>query len=219
MEKSIGLIESKIKGGPGKLLDIGCGYGFFLGEMKSRGWQVQGIEISPVGRRYARDTWGVQVHSQALEDLALPENCFDVVTLFYVLEHVVDPRALLKEVSYILKPRGLVLLRWPHTTPIARLLGPLSKRFDLYHTPYHLYDFTPKTMEMLLNQSGFKRVRTMVKGHTLPPQRAVRWASIMTGLIGEALYHLSRGNILFPGVSKMTLAQKTAQGEQVDGPP
>ena len=219
VEKSARLIESEIKGGAGKLLDIGCGYGFFLGEMKSRGWQVQGIEISNVGRQYARDKWGVQVHSQALEDLALSENFFDVVTLFYVLEHVVDPKALLKKVNYILKPGGLVLLRWPHTTPIVRLLGPLSKRLDLYHTPYHLYDFTPKTMKMLLTQSGFKNVKTMIKGHTLPPRRVGRWSSIITGLMGEALYHLSRGKILFPGVSKITLAEKGAQGENVYAPP
>jgi SAM-dependent methyltransferase len=208
VEKSTRLIASQIKGRAGKLLDIGCGYGFFLGEMKSRGWDVQGIEISRAGRQYARDKWGVQVHSQALEDLALSQHYFDVVTLFYVVEHVVDPKALLKKISDILKPRGLVLLRWPHTTPIARLLGPISKRLDLYHTPYHLYDFTPKTMKMLLNQSGFVKVKTMITGHTHPPQSAALWFSIIFGRIGDALYHLSRGKILLPGVSKTTLAEK-----------
>jgi SAM-dependent methyltransferase len=214
VEKSARLIESEFKGKAGKLLDIGCGYGFFLSEKKSRGWQVQGIEISPAGRQYAQDKWGVQVHSQALEDLEFPENFFDVVTLFYVLEHVFDPRALLDKVNRILKPQGLVFLRWPHTTPIARLLGPLSKRLDLYHTPYHLYDFTPKTMKMLLTQSGFQKVKTIIKGYTLPPQKTVgRWSSMITGLMGEALCHLSGGRILFPGVSKTTLAEKSVQGE------
>ena len=210
VEKSARLIESEIKGGPGKLLDIGCGYGFFLGEMKSRGWQVEGIEISNGGRQYAREKWGVHVHSQALEELSLSQNSFDVVSLFYVIEHVVDPKALLRKVNNILKPQGLVLLRWPNTTPIVRFLGPISKRLDLYHTPYHLYDFTPKNMKMLLDQSGFKKVKTMVKGHTLPPQREGRWSSIITGLMGEALYHRSHGKILFPGVSKTTLAEKAA---------
>jgi SAM-dependent methyltransferase len=219
VEKSAFLIESELKGRAGKLLDIGCGYGSFLGEMKSRGWQVQGIEISRAGRQYAREKWGVQVHSQALEDLALPENFFDVVTLFYVLEHVVDPQALLSRVNHILKPRGLVFLRWPHTTPIVRLLGPLSRRLDLYHTPYHLYDFSPKTMKILLAQSGFQKVKTIIKGHTLPPQIVGRWSSMITGLMGEALCRLSRGKFLFPGVSKTTLAEKDTQGGYGHGSP
>lgn len=219
VEKSARLVESEVKERAGKLLDIGCGYGFFLGEMKSRGWHVQGIEISRAGRQHVRETWGIQVHSQALEDLPLSENAFDVVTLFYVVEHVVDPNVLLKKVHHILKPRGLVLLRWPHTTPIASLMGPLSKRLDLYHTPYHLYDFTPKTMKMLLAKSGFRKVKTMIKGYTLPPQRVDRWSSMITGLMGEALYYFSRGKILFPGVSKITLAEKGPQAEHDHGSP
>ena len=83
MEKSSRLIESEKEGRAGKLMDIGCGYGFFLGEMKSRGWQVQGIEVSNTGRQYTLDKWGIQVHSKALEELSISENFFDVVTLFY----------------------------------------------------------------------------------------------------------------------------------------
>ena len=81
VEKSARLVESEVKERAGKLLDIGCGYGFFLKEMKSRGWHVQGIEISQAGRQHARETWSIQVHSQAIEDLALSENVFDVVTI------------------------------------------------------------------------------------------------------------------------------------------
>ena len=69
--KSANLIESRIKTEKGSILDIGCGYGFFLQEMKFRGWEVKGIEISEVGREYARDKWVIPVHSRPLEDLAL----------------------------------------------------------------------------------------------------------------------------------------------------
>ena len=67
-------------------------------------------------------------------------------------------------------------------------------------------------MKTLLNQSGFVNVKTMITGHTHPPQSAALWFSIIFGRIGEALYHLSRGKILLPGVSKTTLAEKGAQG-------
>lgn len=206
--KSAKLIESRTRTGRRRLLDIGCGYGFFLQEMRSRGWQVQGIEVSQVGRQYAQGKWGIQVYSQPLEELALPENSFDVITLFYVIEHVHDPLGLVIEVKRVLKPGGLILLRWPHSTPILKILGPMSRKLDLYHTPYHLYDFSPKSIKQLLALSGFKEVETMIGGHTRPFQRLGRWASIVFGQLGEALYLLSGGNMLFPGISKTTLAFK-----------
>ncbi len=208
IDKSADLIESRINPGRGKLLDVGCGYGFFLKEMKLRGWDVEGVEVSQTGRQYSQDKWNIHVYSQPLEDLDIPENSFDVVTLFYLIEHVNDPLVLLREVNRILKPGGLILLRWPHTTPIVRILGPLSRKLDLYHTPYHLYDFSPETMKMLLAITDFKNVETIIGGYTLPPREIYQLASMIFGGLGEAVYFLSGRNILLPGVSKTTLAFK-----------
>ncbi len=216
MVKSANLIESRVRTGKGRLLDVGCGYGFFLKEMKSRGWQVEGIEISGVGRQYAQEKWGIHVYSEPLEDIGLPDNYFDATTLFYVIEHVPDPLGLLTEVNRILKPDGLILLRWPHTTPIVRILGPLAKRLDLYHTPYHLYDFSPRTINRALLRSCFEEVETGIGGYTRPPQRLGRWASSVFGQLGEVLYFLSKGKILFPGISKTTIAYKTGKIENHD---
>jgi SAM-dependent methyltransferase len=204
--KSADLIECRSETGRGKVLDIGCGYGFFLQEMKSRGWKVDGIEISQTGREYAVNQWGIEVFSEPTALLQLPENSFDVVTLFYVIEHVPDPLDLMKAVKRVLKPRGFVLMRWPHTTPVVRLLGPFSRKLDLYQTPYHLYDFSPMTIERLLRQAGFKSIETLIAGHTCPSGRGGRWSSKVFGNFGEFLFCLSGGKILLPGVSKMTLA-------------
>lgn len=208
IDKSADLIEARTNTSRGKLLDVGCGYGFFLKEMKLRGWEVEGVEVSQTGRQYSQDKWSIHVYSQPLEDLDIPENSFDVVTLFYLIEHVNDPLVLLREVNRIIRPGGLILLRWPHTTPIVRILGPLSRKLDLYHTPYHLYDFSPETMKMLLAITDFKNVETIIGGYTLPPREIYRWASMIFGGLGEAVYFLSGRNILLPGVSKTTLAFK-----------
>jgi len=211
-DKSADLIETRTRTDRGALLDIGCGYGFFLQEMKCRGWKVEGIEVSDVGGQFVRENWDIHVYSQPLEGLALPENLFDVVTLFYVIEHVDDPLALLREVNRILRPGGLVFLRWPHSTPIIRILGPVSGKLDLYHTPYHLYDFSPSTMEKMLRFCGFRETETMIVGNTRPWKRFNRWASVTFGGLGEAVYYLSRGHLLLPGISKTTLATKPTQG-------
>jgi SAM-dependent methyltransferase len=206
IQTSADLIESQVRIHNGRILDVGCG--FFLGEMISRGWQVEGVEISPTGRAYAIQTWGMEVHSQPLEELGLPESHFDVITLFYLIEHVSDPIGLLKEVYRLLKPGGLIFLRWPNSTPIIRLLGPFSRCLDLYHTPYHLFDFNPQTIKTLLTLCGFKDTQTRIGGHTLPHDQLGKWASKFFGWMGETLFSASGGRILLPGVSKATYGFK-----------
>ncbi len=206
--KSADLIESASPIGQGRLLDVGCGFGFFLREMKARGWNVEGVEVSHQGRQYAQNKWSVCVHPRPLEELSLPSNLFDVVTLFYVIEHVHDPLKLLWEVNRVLKPGGLVLLRWPHSTPIVQMLGPISRKLDLYHTPYHLYDFSPQTAKRMLDRCGFELAQTVIGGFTRPDNCLRRWASAAFGQLGEALCLLTKGMLLLPGVSKTTLAVK-----------
>jgi len=191
-----------------RLLDIGCGYGFFLKKMAQRGWAVEGIEVSRAGREYATKTLGLSIHSTPLEDMALPKEHLDVVTLFYVIEHVHDPGRMLREVFRILKPGGMVLLRWPHSTPVVKLLGPFANRFDIYHTPYHLYDFNPRAMQQLLEKSGFRDVQNMIGGFTLPKRRLFRWSSAVFGRMAEAILTFSAGRFLLPGVSKTTIGFK-----------
>jgi len=203
---SADLIEGMTRQEKGRVLDIGCGYGFFLGEMKSREWSAEGVEISGTGAAYASDKWHIPVHSRPLGDLDFPGETFDVVTLFYVIEHVIDPLDLLAKVRRILKPGGLVFLRWPHSTPIVLALGPFSRLFDLYHTPYHLHDFSPETMKRLLRRIGFCGIRTQIGGYTRPSGLIAGLASALSGRLAEATFRLSSGRLLLPGVSKTTWA-------------
>ncbi|MCP4748470.1 MAG: class I SAM-dependent methyltransferase [Desulfobacteraceae bacterium] len=197
------------KAKPGKVLDVGCGYGFFLKEMARRGWRVQGLEISPAGRRYAREQLRLPVSGQPVEQARWPDDCFDVITLFYVIEHLVDPKAMLNRLRNWLKPKGVLLLRWPHSTPIVRLLGPLARKFDIYHSPYHLFDFSPGAIGMLLKQCGYDPVITCTGGYTLPANPILGICSCGFGVLAQAVEKATRYKILLPGVSKTTLAVKS----------
>ena len=134
----------------------------------------------------------------------------DAVTLFYVLEHLSDPIGILKETRRILKPGGVLLLRWPHSTPIVRLLGPLGRKLDLYHTPYHLFDYSPSFLKNTLTNLGFESIRTLIAGNTRPVDRLGRWSSMVCGGLGELLSRVTGGRLLLPGVSKTTCAMKPA---------
>ena len=202
------LVLDNTKTGGTRLLDIGCGYGFFLKKMARLGWNVEGIEVSKPGRDYARQELGLYIHPKPLEAMAFPSEHFDAVTLFYVIEHVLDPFSILKEVYRILKPNGVLLLRWPHSTPVVKLLGPLAKKFDIYHTPFHLYDFNPQAMRELVERAGFLTVQNLIGGFTLPEKRLHRFCSILFGCMAQGLYRVSAGRLLLPGVSKTTIAFK-----------
>lgn len=208
IETAATLVDDHNQSDGARLLDIGCGHGFFLKKMAQRGWAVEGVEVSRPGREYARKTLGLSIHSKPLEDMAFPNERFDVVTLFYVIEHLHDPGMILKEVFRILKPGGMVLLRWPHSTPVVKMLGPFAKKIDIYHTPFHLYDFNPGAMQQLLEKSGFTDVQNMIGGFTLPEKRFYRWSSVVFGRMAEILHSFSAGRFLLPGVSKTSIGFK-----------
>jgi SAM-dependent methyltransferase len=192
----------------GRLLDVGTGFGFFPVGMKKRGWEAAGVEISQKAMDYARDVLGLTIFPGPLEKVALPDNDFDAVTGFYVVEHLSHPMAFLRECHRILKPGGLLLLRYPHTTPIKNLLQSLGIKNRLYDLPAHLSDFSPKMIQQCLERIGFGKCQHLIGGYTLPGDFGKRTSSIVFGSFAEAIFHLSGKKFLFPGVSKTVLAFK-----------
>jgi len=195
-------------GREGRLLDVGTGFGFFLVEMKKRGWEAAGVEISQRAIDYAREALGLTILRGPLEKAAFPDNDFDAVTAFYVVEHLSHPMAFLRECRRILKPGGLLLLRYPHTTPIKNLLRFLGIKNRLYDLPAHLSDFSPKIIQQCLEKVGFGKCQHLIGGCTLPGEFGKRTSSILFGSFAEALFYLSGKKFLFPGVSKTVLAVK-----------
>jgi len=192
----------------GELLDVGSGFGFFLSEMKNRGWDVMGVEISQKAVAYGREVLGLTIHPGPMEKVSLPDNYFDAVTGFYVIEHLRYPMAFLGECYRVLKPGGFLLLRYPHTTPIKNLLQLLGIKNRLYDLPAHLSDFSPKMIQRCLERIGFRKCQHLIGGYTLPSDLGKRTASILFGGFSEALFCLSLKKILLPGVSKTIFAFK-----------
>ncbi|MEW5989267.1 MAG: class I SAM-dependent methyltransferase, partial [Chloroflexota bacterium] len=138
---------------PGRLLDVGCATGLFLNAMRERDWQVAGVEPSLNASTYARQTFNLDIYTGTLEEAGLPAAHFDAVTLWDVLEHVIDPKATLAEIGRILKPGGLLVLSLPNPSCVeARLFGSHWLGWD---RPRHLHLFTRPVLQRYLSDTGF----------------------------------------------------------------
>lgn len=150
--------------GRGRILDVGCAFGYFLEAARRRGWDVEGIDLSEHAVAYARQHLGdAAVHTGQLEQAGLPLGSFDVITLWDVVEHFPDPVEKLAYCRELLKPGGLLVLSTPDIgSPVARVTGPRWMGFKL--ADEHLYYFSRRTMGAMLERAGFAVVRTFPVG-------------------------------------------------------
>jgi len=152
-KSQLGLIK-KHKNGT-TLLDIGCGEGFFLFNASKAGYATKGIEISQYAAEYAGREFGLNVEVKPFEELQYPENYFDVVTLWQVLEHVPHPLVVLREVHRILKPEGLLVTSTPD---IESIMAKIFRRKWWSLRRLHINHFTAKTLTDMLKRAGFNNV-------------------------------------------------------------
>lgn len=128
----------------GRLLDIGCGNGMFLGQMRELGWEVAGVEPDSDAVSVACERYGLDVFRGSLEEAVFPEGHFDAITMNHVIEHVPDPIGLLRECRRVLKPGGKLVVMTPNIKSIGRL------KFDdawiAWDPPRHLNLFSQQTL-------------------------------------------------------------------------
>lgn len=138
----------------GRILDVGCGPGYFLAVAKKNGWKTQGVEVSKIAAGYAKKKFGINVFAGELLDAGYPNEYFDVVTLWHVLAHLPNPSETLTEANRVLKKDGLLVLTVPNIT------GFQAKVFKEYwfhlDVPRHLYFFGSGVLRQMLRKSGFR---------------------------------------------------------------
>jgi len=140
----------------GKLLDIGSGTGAFLHYMKTGGWEVTGLEPDDTARQNAKQLYSVE--ALPIEQLfSLPEQAFDAITMWHVLEHVHDLHKYLEQLRKLVKPGGAIIIAVPNYTSLDA--GYYKEFWAAYDVPRHLYHFSPASMESLLAQHNIKVIK------------------------------------------------------------
>jgi 2-polyprenyl-3-methyl-5-hydroxy-6-metoxy-1,4-benzoquinol methylase len=142
-----------------RVLDVGCGRGELLARLKhERACDCVGTDFNPdvvalVGREL-----GIPVHQGMLQELELPAQSFDLITMTEYLEHEPQPRAVIERAQRLVKPGGFLAVEVPDIT------GPPGRWFRhnwwQIDAPRHLMFFSPRTLARTLEEYGFEVVRT-----------------------------------------------------------
>ena len=161
---------TKFKSG-GRLLDIGAGRGYFLNTVNQKpSWQGTGIEISPTACQYANKHYHLKIQCSTLSTAKFPDNYFDVITFYAILEHLRYPLRNLKVAYRKLKKDGLLVIRVPNIRSFEYFLCRLFKRKYNGFIFVHLHYFTPKGIQSLLKKAGF-RVIKITSQHFSPVEK------------------------------------------------
>ncbi len=150
----VGLMAEHLRmpnGSTPRYLDVGCSTGFVVEAARDKGWDAIGIDLNPSAIEYGR-TRGLDLRTVALEDAGFAPASFDAVSLFDVLEHLLDPRRTLRACADLLAPGGILFLYVPNFDSASRLLMGANAHF-IWPT-HHLNYYTPTTIRDLMLRHG-----------------------------------------------------------------
>ena len=137
--------------GDGKLLELGCAYGFFLMEA-ARHFDVAGIELAEEAAAHGRRAGLKVVQGMADEANLRQIGHVDVIVLFDVIEHLPDPRETLALCYRQLNPGGIIVITTGDFGSMAAKLA--GVRWRLMTPPQHLWFFTQESMRRMSARSG-----------------------------------------------------------------
>ena len=137
------------------VLEIGCSSGFMLDAFRAAGMTCVGVEPSNVFIDYLRNK-DVAVFTSLDELEAGAPRQFDLITHFFVLEHIADPYAFFRRQMALLKPGGVIVAEVPSATdPLTSLYSiPAFERF--YWSIAHHYYYTPRSLSAVLDKLGLR---------------------------------------------------------------
>jgi 2-polyprenyl-3-methyl-5-hydroxy-6-metoxy-1,4-benzoquinol methylase len=148
----------------GRLLDVGCGIGYFLDVAKERGWEVYGTEYTDEAVDICVSK-GITMHKGQLDPKNYPAGYFDVITSFEVIEHINNPLLELAHFRTVLRKGGLVYVTTPNFNSLLRYR--LKSAYNIICYPEHLSYYTPKTLRNVFKISGFRTIKIETTGISL----------------------------------------------------
>jgi SAM-dependent methyltransferase len=186
-------------GRPGRLLEVGCGFGVFLAAARDQGWHAEGVDVSRWAASHIAERYGIHIQVGDIMSARLPAG-LDVVHLNHTLEHLRDPAAALARLRGTLRRGGSIWVEVPNELDalFEWLRWVLLRR--LTPTPSasnpHLFFFTPGSLERMLVRAGFHGVEV-----TTERREADRDSRLPFGRVAKrAIYALERRLVSGPNI-------------------
>jgi SAM-dependent methyltransferase len=138
------------------VLDIGCGYGFFVDQLTKQGINAVGIDVSHIKVALAVEKCAGAFEHGKLNPDFISKNLkkYSIVTLFHVLEHLHEPECFIKSCMMLLKEGGILLIEVPNFGD--ELLHYSAKYREFYFQRAHLSYFDPPRLELLIRRAGYE---------------------------------------------------------------
>lgn len=136
----------------GRILDVGCSTGDFLSHAKSKDWEVYGSELAEHTAQIAQRRLNCEVRHGTFESSNFEADFFDIVTMWDVVEHVLEPKELVAEAFRILRPGGALVLFTPNYNSLTRRL--IFDRWSALIPERHMCVFNKSTIRLLIEQCG-----------------------------------------------------------------
>lgn len=145
------------------LLDIGCAYGFFIDLARDNGgWMVKGIEASKTASKYAKTNLALDVDTAGFLEAEVPKEYYQAISMWYVIEHLPRLNDVVEKLYTSLARGGILALATPNNRGFQ---GRYRKNEYLsQHPADHYFDFSIRTMRILLKRYHFKVVKVRVTG-------------------------------------------------------
>lgn len=145
------------------LLDIGCAYGFFIDLARDiGGWTVKGIETSKTASKYARESLVLDVDTAGFLEADVPKEQYQAISMWYVIEHLPRLNDVVEKLYTSLARGGVLAISTPNNMGFQ---GRYRRgEYLSQHPADHYFDFSIRTMRILLKRYRFKVVRVRVTG-------------------------------------------------------
>lgn len=218
-----GILDRLGNGKGGRLLDVGCGGGHLARQARGRGWAGMGSDLSPQACLAAR-ALGVPAVQGESSRLPIQTGCLEAVTLVNVLDHTLDPLAVLVETRRVLRPGGQSVIRVPNA-PFHRFwirlisaLGPgvRSRGWDRYPI-LHVYGLGPRALRHLARRAGLEGVELRNSPAASEDDagcgRAFRGLRAALGLLAAAAARLSGGRWLLAPSLELFARRPRGEGD------
>jgi SAM-dependent methyltransferase len=142
---------------PGRVLEVGCGSGAFLGAARTAGWDAEGIDFDAAAVAAANHRPGVRARIADIHDGALAPASYDAIVMNNAIEHLPDPKAVFARCAQLLKPGGRLVITTPNMAALG--LGAFGGDWRGLEIPRHLYLYTGKALRRLAGDAGFRRAQ------------------------------------------------------------